>query len=128
MAPISAFTEQPPASLQISPPIRVLIIARLALLDSYRSNAAQADTELIRTFSTHTLGLSENDVVMDTKLVRHLITRIARRVWIIFDYGVPDNYKPSVAAFEVLDGPTFLTYRFQYPGLEKQVNNTVAST
>ncbi|KAF2180917.1 hypothetical protein K469DRAFT_714108 [Zopfia rhizophila CBS 207.26] len=124
MASTFALTERPPASLLISPPIRVLIIARPALLDSYRLDAAQADTELIRTFSIQTLGLAETDV--GTRLVRHLITRIARHVWIIFDYGVPENsYKPSVAAFKILDGPTFSTIRFQRPGLEKEVNNTV---
>ncbi|KAF2176767.1 hypothetical protein K469DRAFT_721980 [Zopfia rhizophila CBS 207.26] len=123
MAPNFALTEQPPTSLLISPPIRILIITRPALLDSYRSDAAQADTELIRTFSTQTLGLAETDV--DTRPVRHLITRIARHVWIIFDYGVPENYKPSVAAFKVLDGPTFSTNRFQRLGLEREVNNTV---
>ena len=63
---------------------------------------------------------------MDIKLIRHLITKVARRAWIIFDYGVPEsNCTPSVAAFKVLDGPTFSTIRFHHPGLEEQVNNTV---
>ncbi|XTI88736.1 hypothetical protein V2W45_1237467, partial [Cenococcum geophilum] len=56
----------------------------------------------------------------------HLITKVVKYVWIIFNYGVPkNNYKPLIAAFWVLDRSTFLTARFYYLGLEKEVNNIV---
>lgn len=115
--------EVPLASVPISPPVRILIIARPTILDAYGSDTAQADTELIRAFSTQTLGIAEED--MDSRLVQHLITRIARHVWIIFDYGVPGNFEPSVVAFQILDMPTFSTNRCQHPGLEQEVNDTV---
>ena len=64
--------------------------------------------------------------MVDAKCIRHLITKVARHIWIIFDYGVPENdCKPPVAAFQVLDGSTFSTARFYHPGLEKEVNDIV---
>src|SRR6266700_969406 len=39
--------------------------------------------------------------VTDTKPIRHLITKVVRHVWIIFDYGLPENdYKPFIATFQ----------------------------
>ena len=66
------------------------------------------------------------DTMVDVKPTWHLITKVARYVWIIFNYRVPENdCKPPVAVFWVLDGSTFLTARFYHPGLEKEVNNIV---
>ena len=63
---------------------------------------------------------------IDIKLIRHLITKVARHAWIIFDYSVlKSNCIPLVAAFKVLDGPTFLIIKFYHPELEKWVNNTI---
>jgi hypothetical protein len=57
--------------------------------------------------------------------VRHLITRIAKRVWIVFDYGVPnDDRQPRVAAFNVnLVGGALSISEFKAP--EAYVNGIV---
>ncbi|XTI92892.1 hypothetical protein V2W45_1249169, partial [Cenococcum geophilum] len=45
---------------------------------------------------------------------------------IIFNYRLPkNNYRPPIAAFWVLDKSTFLTTKFYYLRLEKEVNNIV---
>ncbi|XTI95867.1 hypothetical protein V2W45_1254073, partial [Cenococcum geophilum] len=83
-----------------------------------------ADTELIYTFSKQTLGFA--NTIVDIKPTRHLITKVVRYIWIIFNYGVlKNNYKPPIAAFWVLDRSTFLTTRFYHLGLKKEVNNMV---
>jgi hypothetical protein len=53
----------------------------------------------------------------DSAKVRHLITRLSKHVWIVFDYGVPnDNHQPQVAAFGVkLVGDVLSVSEFQFP-------------
>jgi len=64
--------------------------------------------------------------MVDTKPIWHLITKVVRYIWIIFNYRLPkNNYKPPVAAFWVLNRSTFSTTRFYYLRLEKEVNDTV---
>ena len=63
---------------------------------------------------------------MDIKLIQHLIIKVVRHTWIIFDYSIPkSNCTPLMAVFKVLDRSTFLIIRFHHPGLEEQVNNTI---
>jgi hypothetical protein len=53
----------------------------------------------------------------DSAKARHLVTRISKRVWIVFDYGVPnDDHQPRVAAFKVnLVGDVLSVSEFQSP-------------
>lgn len=54
-------------------------------------------------------------------------TKQGSQQWVL-GYGVPENHcKPLVAAFKISDGPTFSTIGFQYPGLEKEANNTAGT-
>ena len=44
------------------------------------------------------------NTAVDAKPIRHLITKVARHVWIIFNYRLLKNdYKPPIAVFQVLD-------------------------
>ena len=70
------------------------------------------------------LGLTETNI--DIKLIQHLIIKVVKYTWIIFNYSIlKSNCIPLVVAFKVLDKLTFLTIRFHYPGLEERVNNTI---
>jgi len=64
---------------------------------------------------------------VDIKPIWHLITKVAGRACVIFDYSVfKTNYKPPVAAFKaVFNGSALLINQFLYLGLEKEVNDTV---
>ncbi len=84
----------------ISPPVRVSIRTRPALLDSYNLDTEVADTKLIQILSKRLLG--PTDVRGGANAIQHLITRVARYVWIIIDYSVPENdCEPSVTAFDL---------------------------
>jgi len=115
----------PMATSSVSPPVRILIITTPALLDSYQSDTGNADTELIRAFCEHIPGFADTDV--DTKPIWHLITRVAGRACVIFDYGVSEtDCKPPVAAFKAaFNGSALSINQFSHPGLEKEVNDTV---
>jgi len=55
------------------------------------------DIELIYIFSKQMLGFS--NTMVDIKPIQYLITKVARYIWIIFNYRVPkNNYKPPIAA------------------------------
>ena len=63
---------------------------------------------------------------MDIKLIRHLIIKVVKYAWIIFNYSIfKSNFTPLVAAFKVLNKPIFSTIRFHYLGLEERVNNII---
>jgi hypothetical protein len=65
--------------------------------------------------------LGFTNTIVDIRPPRHLITKVVKYIWIIFNYRVPENNcKPPIAAFRVLDGSAFLTTRFYYLGLEKR--------
>ena len=110
----------------ISPPVRVLLRTNPTLLDFYSFDTNIADTKLIRDFSK----LKSHDMKEDTNIKQHLLTRVARRVWIIFDYGVAaEDGEPSVIAFDIRSNESSLIIqKLQYPGLQKRVNETVKAS
>ena len=121
-------SSQMASSQTISPPVRVLIRTNPTLLDFYDFDTNIADTKLIRVFSEHLL--KSLDMEEDTNIIQHLLTRVARRVWIIFDYGVAaEDGEPSVIAFDIRSKESSLIIqKFQYPGLQKWVNETVKAS
>jgi hypothetical protein len=86
--------------ITLTPPVRVLLRVATDQLDHLTDSSCepgvdQADTKLIQIVSSHICNC-------DSAKVRHLVTRIAKRVWIVFDYDVPkDDRGPRVAAFDV---------------------------
>lgn len=111
------------ATPMISCPVRVLLITRPSVLDYYQPRStSDADTTLIYLVSKQMTG-SE----VDPESVQHLITRIAGRVWIIFDLGnLQDRREPPVRAFSVkLDRPGLFITCYEHPHVENIVNGTV---
>ena len=109
----------------VSPPVQILIITTLALLNSYQSNTSNIDIELIRAFCKHIPGFADTN--MDIKPIQYLITRVAGRAYVIFNYSISKtDCKPPVAVFKaVFNRLALLINQFSYLGLEKKVNNTV---
>lgn len=126
---MAAASSMTPSTPMISCPVRVLLITRPGVLDYYQPRTttssagdADADTTLIYLVSKQMTG-SE----VDPKSVRHLITRIAGRVWIIFDLGdLRDRCEPPVRAFNVkLDRSALSISSYEHPQIENVVNGTV---
>lgn len=112
-----------PVTPMISCPVRVLLITRPAVLDYYQPRTTgDADTTLIYLVSKQMTGSD-----LDSKSVKHLITRIAGRVWIIFDFGdLQDRHEPPVRAFSVkLDQSGLSITCYEHPQIENVVNGTV---
>lgn len=116
-----------PSTPMISCPVRILLITRPAGLDNYQPRAtaraaSEADTTLIHLVSNQLTG-SE----VDPRSIHHLITRVAGRVWIVFDLGeLQDTCKPLVHAFNVkLDGPELSITSYEHSQVENVVNSTV---
>ncbi|KAK2754524.1 hypothetical protein FQN54_006925 [Arachnomyces sp. PD_36] len=116
-----------PSTPMMSRPVRVLLITRPAVLDYYQPRTAanvagDADTSLIYLVSKQLTG-SE----LDPKSIHHLITRVAGRVWIIFDFGELQNIcEPPVCAFSVkLDRSGLRISSYEHPKVENVVNSTV---
>ena len=112
-------------------PIRVLLITRPAVLDYYQPRTTttttatpdgDADTTLISLVSKQMTGTD-----VEPKSVHHLITRIAGRVWIVFDLGdLQDRCDPPVRALNVqLDRSGLSISRYEHPQIENVVNDTV---
>jgi hypothetical protein len=76
-------------------------------------------------FCKYIPGFTDTD--MDTKLIWHLIIKIAGQAYIIFDYSIPKtDCKPLVAVFKaIFNRSALLINQFSHLGLEKEVNDTV---
>ena len=92
-----------------------------SLLDTFQPHDGFADTQLIRTFVEHTFD------PFNARAIRHQLTRISRRVYIIFDcIDLAHDDRPPVAAFNVCFKNAMLSVaRLERVGLEKWVNDTV---
>ena len=98
------------------------------MTDSYSLDAEIAATKLIQVVSE--LLLKSLDMEEGANTVQHLLTRVARRVWIIFYYGITEKEcEPSVKAFDIRsNGPRLIVKKIRHPGLQTWVNETVKAS